>query len=267
MAAGPVAGSREGRINLPTGGMAAAVAGILVAEALLFVDAATGRNLQGAALGVHLAVFAYCLLAPLVRPSEADAFVALALLSVFRLVALGMPPAFDVPIYQLLFTYAPMVLAGVVAARRGGMTDLRSDRRAALPLVLAGAVAAVGIGAAEYAVLRPPLPVPRPSVVWLSVAALVMVGVVAPVEELLFRALLQSSLVDHLGERSAILVASGLFGAMHSQYGAPAELVVATAAGVALGWLFARSGSLVLVSVVHGAANLLVFVALPVAAG
>lgn len=267
MLAGPLSDSREGGINLPTGWTAVAVAGILVAESLLLVDAATARRVAGLAMGVHLAVFGLCLLAPLARPDEVDVFVALALLPVFRLVTVAMPQLFDVPVYQLLVTYAPMTLAGLVASRRGGARDVRRDVRAGRRFLLAGVAAAAAIGAVEFAVLRPALPVPSGSAVWLAAAALVMVGVVAPVEELLFRGVLQSALADRLGDASAVLTAGVLFGAMHSQYGSPAEVAVATAAGLVLGWLYARSRSLLLVTGVHGAANVLVFVALPVLAG
>ena len=66
-------------------------------------------------------------------------------------------------------------------------------------------------------------------------------------EELLFRGVICRSLMNY-GSRTAILVSAVLFALMHTNLG---QLLYAFAAGLLLGWLYVRSGSLKLAVLLH----------------
>lgn len=66
-------------------------------------------------------------------------------------------------------------------------------------------------------------------------------------EELLFRGVICRSLMNY-GSRTAILVSAVLFALMHTNLG---QLLYAFAAGLLLGWIYVRSGSLKLAVLLH----------------
>jgi uncharacterized protein len=68
-------------------------------------------------------------------------------------------------------------------------------------------------------------------------------------EEFLFRGVIQAGLVEPLGAAGAIGVASVLFGLAHAV--TRAYFVAATVIGLYLGWLYAATGNLLIVCLVH----------------
>lgn len=79
-----------------------------------------------------------------------------------------------------------------------------------------------------------------------------VVAIPAVSEELLFRGLLLPGLARRYGPRLALFTSAGLFGLIHV---VPVAIVYATVAGVALGWLRQRSGSVLPCIAMHGAFN------------
>ncbi len=79
-------------------------------------------------------------------------------------------------------------------------------------------------------------------------------------EEMLFRGVVQTALMDPFGNAPALAVgiAAIVFGAMH--FVSLAYAVLATAAGFYLGWLYYLSGQLVLPILVHGLYDSLAFI-------
>lgn len=147
------------------------------------------------------------------------------------------------------WSWVPLV-AGVVLA----LSVLRL-------VVLLGA-AALGVEAAPSAIvgLGVPLGVLLPVML---VASLLIIG---PAEELLFRGVVQKYLRERFSATTAILGAGLLFGSIHvlalvqsTGVGTALSLVVITLVGLAIGWLYERTGSLVAAMVAHGVYNALVF--------
>jgi membrane protease YdiL (CAAX protease family) len=99
------------------------------------------------------------------------------------------------------------------------------------------------------------------SEVWLL--AVVMVGFVGFVEEVLFRGLLQQVLERRLGFVLGLVVASAIYGLMHSVYGQPVEILLAAGVGLVFGLVYDVTESLVLVSAVHGLQNVFLFGLIP----
>lgn len=94
-----------------------------------------------------------------------------------------------------------------------------------------------------------------------------MLLVVGPAEELLFRGVIQKFLRETMGAWLAILGAGLLFGVIHvfalvqsSGAGTVLSIVVITAIGVSLGWLYEHTGSLPAAMVAHGGYNALIVV-------
>jgi hypothetical protein len=93
-----------------------------------------------------------------------------------------------------------------------------------------------------------------PDDLWLWLA--VNLGVTVLAEELLFRGLLQTHLIDWLGVWPGVLLTAVLFGAVHAPF-SPLFAVVAAVAGLGYGLIFHYSGRLSLAVLLHGAVNLL----------
>lgn len=252
-------------INLPRPDVLAPVGGILLGETLLFASVVHEEALLGLALLVHLVTFVGCALAPMSRASVGSPglFFAFSLLPMSRLAASGLPTLSDVAVFQLAIVYGVVVPAALLIVGMESTPDPEFGWRAVrvvgpffLPL-------AALLGLVEYLVLRPATIVPATDPAWLFLGATFFVFVVGPVEELLFRGLLQSALERALGGRIAILLSGGLYGAAHAQYGSLATVAVATVAGSVLGLIYARSRSLGLVAILNGVVGFCTFVAFP----
>jgi membrane protease YdiL (CAAX protease family) len=93
----------------------------------------------------------------------------------------------------------------------------------------------------------------------------IMLFVVGPAEELLFRGVIQKYLREETSPRTAIVVAGLLFGSIHVlsvvRVGVVAlvvTLAVITAVGLGLGWLYEYTGSLPAAMLAHGGYNALI---------
>jgi len=166
-------------------------------------------------------------------------------------------------------------LAPPQSSSRGRVTLHWAARAAficALPLVLLACL--IGLGFAivylaefEYDLIRPAPLVPSLTSNELVMLTVVMIGFVGFVEELLFRGILQKVLERRLGLVPGLVLASGIFGAMHSGYGVQMEIVFAVGVGLLLGIVYDATDSIVLVSVMHGLLNVLVFGIIPLDGG
>jgi membrane protease YdiL (CAAX protease family) len=92
---------------------------------------------------------------------------------------------------------------------------------------------------------------------------IIMVFFVSPVEEMIFRSILQNRLETVLGIRKSLVIVSILFGLMHSGYGDIYETLYITLVGLFIGYLFYRTRSLPLVSLIHGVMNVFFFGIIP----
>ena len=122
-------------------------------------------------------------------------------------------------------------------------------------IVLVGAVVLVAPSAAcDLAQRSLARPIVYPSGVMLR-DLLCMVAIAPLYEEVLYRALLLSSLRDRLGEQPALVVSGGVFVVLHFVYGYGWHLAY-LAGALVLGLVFLRSGSIVPGLVLHAVNNL-----------
>jgi hypothetical protein len=126
--------------------------------------------------------------------------------------------------------------------------------------VLAGIGVGAILGLVEYFILRPtPIEVGSDvisNVLYLVVAMIVFVGLT---EELLFRGMLQSYMVDLMPKWQAVHLSSLIFGLFHIGWLNPLEVVFAYSAGAVFGYLLIKMGGLTAPVVAHGFGNIVLY--------
>ncbi|MDY9928089.1 type II CAAX endopeptidase family protein [Methanosarcina sp.] len=187
------------------------------------------------------------------------------LLPILRLVNLSMPIFFESNLYSFLFIYVPMAIPATIISVHQEIpgekkADLLKKMKVYLPFsILAGLI----LAEAEYLIIRTSPLIPDLSPVNLLQLTIIMIFVVGFVEEFIFRGIIQTRLEEFLGPAGGILLASLLFGIMHSSYGTHYEIAYTFLAGGILGYLFYRTKSLSLVVMIHGFINIFLFGLIP----
>jgi membrane protease YdiL (CAAX protease family) len=115
----------------------------------------------------------------------------------------------------------------------------------------------------EYHIIHPDPLIPNLGITNFITLTIIMIMFVALVEELVFRSILQTRLQQSMDNWNGLLVASILFGVMHSGYGLVHEVVFMVVAGLIIGYAYQKTGSLPFVVMVHGMINILLFGLLP----
>ena len=187
------------------------------------------------------------------------------LLPIFRLVNLSMPIFFKVNLYSFIFIYAPLAMSVIIAtAHQDSMFEKKRDTLKKMWIYLPfSIIAGLAFGEAEYLLIGSRALIPDLSRVNLLSLILIMVFIVALVEELIFRAVLQTRLAEFLGPAGGIFLASLLFGIMHSSYGTYYEMAYTFLVGCFLGYSFYKTRSLPFVILIHGSINVFLFGIIP----
>jgi membrane protease YdiL (CAAX protease family) len=231
---------------------------IILAEGLLF----TGHI--EAAVSVHALNLTMLILSSIYI--ENRIYPAMMLLPLFRLLNIAMPVFFSLTLYSYSFVYAPMFIPiyYIMKERLFSRSEAGFTTRnfwIYLPLAVAIGFA---LGYGEYQILRPGVMVPDISIKSVLVLSVIMILFVGLVEEFIFRSALQTVMEERLGPVAGLLAASILFGAMHSGYHLPLELVYVSAAGVVFGLLFWLTRSLPVIAMAHGVTNISLFMVVPI---
>jgi len=245
-------------VTLSNAALLAGVAGIALGESFLFFGD------PSLALTGHVTTLLFVVFAPFWLREETEVFGALALVSVLRVVTIGMPVFLELTLYWLPLVYAPFLpglyllgrIDGIVAVPLGAVTGLKLAPFA-VPL-------GVVLAEVEYRVLGPETLLPGLSPLDYGLLVVVMVFLVAPVEEYLFRGLLQRSLSARTGWLPGVFLASVLFGLSRAVHGIAPGLVVSFGIGVVVGVLYDSTDSLTFVILVHGTLNVVLFGVLPI---
>jgi membrane protease YdiL (CAAX protease family) len=161
--------------------------------------------------------------------------------------------------------YAPMfipiyflVKEGFISRSEAGMTF--KGFLYYFPLAIATGFA---LGWGEYNVIHPQVLTPTVNFKEISILIITMIFFVGIVEEFVFRSSLQTVLEERLGSIAGLLLASVIFGFMHSGYRMPLELLYVSFAGVVFGYLFWLTKSLPIISLAHGVTNISLFLIMP----
>lgn len=235
---------------------------LLPTLAITATEASLYFGYTGLALWGHFLTLLGCVFGPLVLDDD-PMLQMFALVPVFRLVNLGMPTFFELTLVWFPFVYAPLFPAIYVVANGDGVPPIPFDLRDAVRWALPAVVLAAILAEIEFAIIRPEALVPAWTFADAALLAVVMVGFVGLVEELVFRGLLQRALEERLGRWTGLLLASGVFGMMHSAYGTPYELLFAAGIGLLFGLIYDATDSILAVTLVHGMLNVFLFGVIP----
>lgn len=246
---------------------------IFIAEALYF----TGN--PQACLAVHGLNVLVCIILPIVLGEEMLLFQSFSLVSLIRLVGLGMPLLFRLTLYNFVPVYAAAIIGAFIVIGEG--RPLKEQARTAQGVLLKTIQSMkknlalwtlflfLGIGMGyllsniEFLIIQPTALVPEIDLYYMFALALIMIFFVGFGEELMFRAILQRRLQTKLGAFGGILLASAIFAAMHSVYFSVPYLIYVFVVGLFLGVAYHRTRSLGLVSLIHGSINFFLFSFLP----
>lgn len=220
-----------------------------------------------AAMEIHAAILFGLSLSMLYIKNEEiqKTYQALILLPVLRLVNLSMPAFYDVTLYSFVFIYGLLTIPVTIAITHQGFTREQlgiTFKRMWLYIPLS-IIMGLLLGVGEYLIIETNYLIPDISIPTLLVLTLVMVFLVGLVEEIIFRSILQNRLEVFLGSRGGLIITSILFGLMHSGYGNMAEIFYTFFVGFIIGFMFYRSRSLPLVTMIHGFINVFLFGVIP----
>jgi len=191
---------------------------------------------------------------------------ALILLPILRLVNLSMPIFFDTTLYSFIFIYAPLIIPVTIAAKHQKIKreeiGLNFDKKLCYYTALAIPLGFL-LGVGEYATIRTGYLIPELSFLNLLKLTIVMVFFVGLIEEIIFRAMLQTRLAETFGTFEGLFGASLLFGLMHSGYGTFYEILYTSFVGFIIGILFYKTKNLPFITVLHGFVNVFLFGIIP----
>jgi len=232
-------------------------------------------------LAIHSLNVLICILLPVFTSYNPYLFQAFSLISLLRILNIGMPVFFTLTLYWFPFIYGAAILGAILVVWKGpeGLLPLKnrisraigqyyaSKRKAMtgwrylyLPL---GIVVGLVLAIVEYGVLRTGSLIPVLDLPNLLALAIVMFLFVGFGEELIFRFILQTRLQKSIGDWGGVVLASVLFMTMHSGYSSVPYLFFVLVVGLILGYAFHRTKSLGLVTVIHGSINFFLFSFIP----
>ncbi|MEM2925127.1 MAG: type II CAAX endopeptidase family protein [Methanocellales archaeon] len=190
------------------------------------------------------------------------------LIPLLRIINTSMPVFFPLTIYWFPLIYTPMLLPIYLAAKNQGYTLEQIgikiiDKKIIIVHLVVGFLTGVILSCLEYMILKPESLIEDLSSGNLLKITLIMFLSIGLVEELIFRSLLQTKLEELFNKNYGLLITSLIFGAMHSGYSLPLEVIFAASAGLLIGYLFQRSRSLILITTIHGTINVFLFAVLP----
>lgn len=150
-----------------------------------------------------------------------------------------------------------------IYSRNLSFESLGFVRKKAVRDSLIGLISGVFLGAIEYFILRPAAATPSFSFEYLLQTTVYMFFFVGLGEEVLFRALIQNSVVKMVGILPGIFWSGVIFGVMHTVWRSVPELFFTFAAGIIFGIFYNRTGSLVGPVVLHGINNVMLLAIMP----
>jgi membrane protease YdiL (CAAX protease family) len=237
------------------------VIAITFTELLIF-----GGRLKEASIAYTLLLLALSFSIAITKEHEIrKVYQAFLLLTIFRLVNFSMPIFYERNLYSFMLIYAPLAIPATIATIHQKIVyEKKRDtlRRIWIYLPLS-VLAGFAFAEAEYILIGAKELTPDLSSENLLVLIFIMVFIVGLVEELIFRAILQTRMEEFLGPAGGIFLASLLFGVMHSGYGTLYEMAYTFLVGGFLGYLYYKTRSLPLVIMIHGSINVFLFGIIP----
>ncbi len=234
---------------------------ILLAEAFMFF------KYYKYGLSIHIAtLLILSLTAYRIQDTETSNLIqALALLPLFRIVNTTMPIFFTQTLFSLPFIYGPIFISMYYVAENQNFTkkELGVSFNKLYLYLPASVILGMVLGKIEYNILNVGSMIPVFTLQNILIFAVIMIVFTGLAEELLFRSIIQTRLEQTIGSSGGLVLASLLFGAMHSGYGIMNEIIFTTSAGFLLGYLFQKTRNLSFIALTHGLINVFLFGLIP----
>ena len=141
--------------------------------------------------------------------------------------------------------------------------DVGINRNKILKYAVIGTVIAIPTGIIEYLILLPAPAFPHFQYMYLIRDVLYMTFFVAFGEELLFRGIIMNDLSRIFGWKTALISQGFLFGIMHMTWRSVPEIGFTFAAGIVLGYIYHRTGTLTGSLSMHSMNNVILVGVLP----
>jgi membrane protease YdiL (CAAX protease family) len=188
-------------------------------------------------------------------------YLALVFLPILRLVNLSMPVFYETTLYSFIFIYGLLAIPVSIAVTHQELTPAQLGITFKKLWIYIPFSIMLGylLGAGEYMIIKTNNLIPNLSIFNLLMLGIVMILFVGLVEEMIFRSILQSRMEIVFGNWKGLIITSVLFGLMHSGYGNINEVLYTSFVGIVIGYLFYRTRSLPLVTLIHGFINFFVF--------
>ncbi|MCE8424429.1 MAG: CPBP family intramembrane metalloprotease [Candidatus Methanoperedens sp.] len=230
---------------------------IFLAEFLLLM------NERIASIAVH-SLNILLIIAFIILKKDPRVIQALSLVSLLRIVNMSLPVFSSVTIFWFASLYGIMLLPIALVFRDQELNlkyiGATLEKANLWPFaVLMG----TGLAIIEYGVMVTGPLIPDLTSGEIFKLGIVMFFLIGPVEEMIFRSILQQRLEEKIGLTKGLLIASLLFGAMHSGYSNYYEILFATFAGLTIGYGFQKTRSLPFAVIANGVNNIILFGILP----
>jgi membrane protease YdiL (CAAX protease family) len=189
---------------------------------------------------------------------------ALSLPSLLRIVNTSLPIFYSFTIYWFASLYGIMFIpiAFLIKEQNLSLRDI-GIKREGISLLPLAVLIGIGLGSIEFLVLSPDPIIPSFTPVEIFKLGIVMLLFIGTVEEIIFRSLVQKRFEEKIGLIKGLIIASLMFGIMHSGYSNYKEILFASFAGLVLGFSFQKTKNLFFVVTVHGVNNIILFGVLP----
>ncbi len=189
----------------------------------------------------------------------------LALLPLFRILNNTMPIIFTQTLYVFPLIYGPIFISLYYLAKHQKFSKQElglSFRKIYLYMPLS-IIFGLIFGKIESSIINVESMIPVPDIQNMIIFSMIMLIFTGLAEELLFRSMVQTRLQQVIGSKGGLVIASLLFGAMHSGYGTIYEMIFTASVGFFLGYLFQKTRSLIFIATTHGMINIFLFGLLP----
>ncbi len=244
---------------------------LLSAEFLLFY-ASRDANIAGTTdvVLLHALNIAICIIVPIVLKLDNSIYQAYSLISVLRILSIGMPNFGGITLDWMILVYVAMMPViwfalmderfsftmepGEFPFRKLGkeMSIYLRSLTDSVSQITVGVVGGSILGLIGFLFIGMPETIPGLNVGDLIKAALVLVLVVALVEELLFRRMLLRRVARRFGPAMAVMVTAFIFAIMHSGYVSLPIMAFMFLAGLLFGTVYTLTGRLAIVVPMHG---------------
>ncbi|BAQ34604.1 type II CAAX endopeptidase family protein [Dehalococcoides sp. THU3] len=191
----------------------------------------------------------------------------LSLVALIRIISLAMPLS-DIPqIWWYPVIYLPLLIGTVIVARtlEYNFKDIGLNW-GKIPIQILIGLTGIGLGFAEYAILKPEAIIETLSWSSLVLPGLILLITTGFVEELIFRGVLQKAALDSF-EAKGIIYISLIFAILHIGFLSITDIVFVFGVALIFGYLVKKTGSILGVTLAHGITNTILFAVAPLLLG